>query len=179
MRELAPKNIGVVAIDLPAHGDNKEKLTIENCLRDVGKTVAKLRKYKKPICFYGASFGGFVTLNYLITSGFAADRVLLLVPAVDLLGIHEKRIGTVWGNVLVTKEYVESIKHFDIMGNAKKLPPLDIVYAEKDSCVDNNKIFELAKVTKCNLYEIKGADHLLDQGNELDQVMKIALKCFA
>ena len=178
MSELKAKNIGAVAIDMPAHCENKKSLTIDNCVEDISQTVNVLQKLGKPICFYGSSFGGFCTLAYLIRSNNKQDKIFLLAPAVDLLKIHEKRTGTEHNGILITQEYIDSIKRFDILANPNKLPPLDIVYAENDSAVDNNDILNLTEVANCNLHKVPNADHWFDGEGELDKVIEIALKVF-
>ena len=178
MAELSPNGVGVIAIDLPGHGDNKSTLSIDNCVRDIAHTVEFVRRFKKPVSLYGSSFGGFCALSYLENTKERFDRILLSVPAINLYECHEAHLGEANNGVTVTAEYLKTVAKYDIIGGARALPPLDIIYAENDSVIDNQKIFELAKHVKCNLYEIKGSDHWFDvggRGPKTDAMIKIAI----
>ncbi|MCL2228528.1 MAG: alpha/beta hydrolase [Firmicutes bacterium] len=180
MSELSAQNIGAVAIDLPEHGENKNKLTIDNCIKDIAEIENHLRQFNKPISFYGCSFGGYTTLAYLLNNKNIYKNIFLLVPLIDAYKKYLPRLGQVYGktNIVFTTEFVNSTKKFDVIKNAKNYKNLDIVYAEFDQTVDNNDILNFAKATKSNLYEIKGANHWFENEGELDQVMKIAIEVF-
>ena len=178
MKELAGNGIGAVAIDLPAHGENKNEFTIDNCVRDIQEIEGHLRKFNKPIGFYGSSFGAYTTMARLIGNQGSYDRVILLAPVIDAYPRYLKREGETYAKILISPDFVKSCKNYDVFANADKLPKLDIIYAELDTMVDNKEIFTLAEIADCNLYQIKNADHSFDGPGELDQIIDIALKVF-
>jgi len=178
MRELAKQNIGAVAIDLPGHGENKKKLTIDNCIKDICDVETSLRRYNKPISFYGSSFGGYVTMAFLLNSAKTFSEVLLIAPVVDAHKKYSKIENETQHGIFISPELIKSMARHDIISRASKLENLKIIYAEKDITVDNNEILALAKFTNSQLFEIKGAGHWFDGDGELEKLIKIALTIY-
>jgi len=178
MMELKEKNIGAVALDMPGHGENKKELTIHNCVDDISQAVKFLQTFNKPISFYGSSFGGYCTLAYLMQTTNTHDKIVLIAPAVDIYKNHGTLLNTEKNGILITQNYLDSIKKFNVQSNTDRLPQLDIIYAENDSEVNNNDIFNLEKIGKAKLYEIKNADHWFDKGDERDQLINHALSIY-
>ncbi|MCL2569635.1 MAG: alpha/beta hydrolase [Firmicutes bacterium] len=178
MNELQKRNIGAVAIDLPAHGENKKELTIENCIADIKATENYLRQFNKPISFYGSSFGAYTTLSYMMGDKNSYDKIFLLVPAIVAYEHFKSIQNKVHNNIFISPEFIKSIRRFDVMANAQNFEKMDILYAEHDITVSNDNILAFAKLNNSNLYEIKGADHYFDKDGELDQVIDVALKVY-
>ena len=65
--QLEETDTPVVCFDWPGHGDNKERLTIKNCvnaLRKVGDWICS--EFPEAVFYlYGSSFGGYMVLLYL------------------------------------------------------------------------------------------------------------------
>ena len=178
MRELAKQNIGVVAIDLPGHGENKTKLTIDNCIKDISDVETSLRRYNKPISLYGSSFGGYVVMAYLLHSTKSYDEVLLIAPVVDAHKMYSKIEKETQNGIFISPELIKSMARHNVIDNAKSLKDLKIIYAEKDITVENNEILTLADLVSAELFEIKGAGHWFDGRGELDKLIKIALTIY-
>lgn len=187
MTELRGRGVGAIAIDLAGHGENGRELTIENCVEDIAGAVEMLqgklneRGERRPIGLYGSSFGGFCVLCYLCNRREAdMGRVMLVAPAVCMAKNFEPYENKMKNGIFITPKLVESVRRYDVLGSARRLRGLDIVYGENDTAVDNGDIFELFKRAKwCNLYKIEGAEHWFAGKGELDQIVDIAMHAFA
>ena len=183
-KECLKNNIGLISMDLPGHGDNTHPLTVANCVRDIGLVVNFARAFGKPVCLYGSSFGGYILANYLIATGEQFDSVALIAPATQMhKNLLERKQVKEFQMPICEKEttlkFINDTQKNDIIKNAHKIKTkLDIIYAEKDTCVDNNDIFEFAKLVPSNLHCVKGAEHWFKGAGELEKFIEILMKIY-
>ena len=87
-RELVPRGFGVIAYDQPGHGSaeaSAEPLRIRNCL----DSLARVEQYllaEHPgaeVCYFGSSFGAYITGLYLATRKPAGHKAFLRCAAVN------------------------------------------------------------------------------------------------
>jgi len=184
--ELAKNNIGLLAFDLPSHGENKTQLRIETCLDAIRQAENYLRQFNKPICFFSSSFGAYLTLLYLIDNPNQYGEIILRSPAIDL---HKTMLTILrYCNVNLTDferdkkatvlekqvdyEFFLQSKQYNVFENAHKIKEtINIIYGTEDDVVDNNDIQKLGKVIPCNLYPIQGADHDFKRLGDLNQMV--------
>jgi len=178
MAELEKHRVGVVALDLPGHGENKSELTIDNCVQDINTVTQNLRKFNKPISFYGSSFGGYCVMAYLLEHQQDYSEVLLVAPLIDGYKKLKSIENQEYKNIFISPEFIDSLKRHDVASNASKLGHLKIIYAEHDITVDNNEILALAKSSGAELFEIKGAGHSFGNEGELEQVINVATQVY-
>lgn len=174
MPALKQNGYGMIAFDLPGHGENKEKLGIKNCLNCIKRVEDDLRaKYSGPICIRGSSFGGYLTLLYLINNNRQYSDILLLAPAIDFYKTFSKRCEN--DKRESTIEFLKEVKNYNVFAGANKIKEkLNIIYATKDEIVDNSEIFELAKIVESKTYPIEGAKHHFTQ-DEREKAVEIIL----
>jgi len=70
LKELPLRDIGAIALDLPAHGESPvqgEFLRLSNCIADIEATEARARELapEAEIVYFASSFGAYSTLLYL------------------------------------------------------------------------------------------------------------------
>lgn len=88
MRILPGKGFGVIAYDQPHHGSEQaaeEELTVENCLDSLACVEDYLaeRFPDKEICYFGSSFGAYITCIYLATRPHRGRKAFLRCAAVN------------------------------------------------------------------------------------------------
>lgn len=93
--ELLDDNIGVIAFDLPCHGEDKTSFStfgLNICLTYFEEVINYVKsKYHLPIYLFGCSYGGFVILNRLIRKNSDIKKTILMCPAVNFCDILEDR----------------------------------------------------------------------------------------
>jgi esterase/lipase len=177
--KLKPHNIGLVALDLTCHGESDapcECFRVENFLRDIGAVDAYIRKhYNGGVCFSASSFSGYLTLLYLNQSKYEYDRVVLIAPGVDMVKNFLKRVD----DQKRMPWFLGNLQENDVFENLDNIKnELNIVYATKDSEIDNDDIFKLASLKKCNLFPVEGADHWFRGDGEMEKLIEYQLRIF-
>ena len=116
-------HIGLVAYDLPCHGeDNNTYFTIDKCVDYLNEVINYVKNtYNKDIYLLGSSFGTFVILNRLLSKESDIKYVFFNSPATDLsesldrkLGLEEYFINNneynLQDKLVLTKEVYQDIK---------------------------------------------------------------------
>lgn len=84
---LNQNNIGVIAFDFPAHGEDKckyQELNATNSLEYLNIVYNYLyEKYNVPLCLMGSSYGGYIALCYIKYFAKKFNKVFLKYPAVN------------------------------------------------------------------------------------------------
>lgn len=95
IRILPGKGFGVIAYDQPHHGSEQaveEELTVENCLDSLAcvedyldERFQPVGKYQQTleICYFGSSFGAYITCIYLATRPHRGSKAFLRCAAVN------------------------------------------------------------------------------------------------
>ena len=95
MREMPGKGFGVFAYDQPHHGEEEaaaEELTVENCLDSLACVEDYLaeRFPGMEICYFGSSFGAYITCIYLATRPHRGCKAFLRCAAVNFPELAEE-----------------------------------------------------------------------------------------
>ena len=95
MREMPGKGFGVFAYDQPHHGEEEaaaEELTVENCLDSLVYVEDYLaeRFPGMEICYFGSSFGAYITCIYLATRPHRGCKAFLRCAAVNFPELAEE-----------------------------------------------------------------------------------------
>lgn len=89
------KGFAVLAFDWPCHGnDARKKLTITECLAylQIVTNYARNTLDAKDLYIYASSFGGYITLHYLLESGNPFRKIALRCPAIRMHDTLESAI---------------------------------------------------------------------------------------
>ena len=89
------KGFAVLAFDWPCHGnDARKKLTITECLAylQIVTNYARNTLDAKDLYIYASSFGGYITLRYLLESGNPFRKIALRCPAIRMHDTLESAI---------------------------------------------------------------------------------------
>ena len=91
---LPEVGVGTIALNLPGHGNHEREgdmLTVENCLSDIGAVERYVRDdyHDAEICYFGSSFGAYLTLLYISRGGFSGSSACLRCSAVRMADIFE------------------------------------------------------------------------------------------
>ena len=173
---LKKQGYGLVAFDLPGHGEHKSKgLTIRNCLDCICAVENDIRtKYHGPICMLGSSFGGYLTLLHLINNKRQYDKIFLRVPAIDFYRTCIAAYKSGWRETKL--DFLEEVWNNYVFDGAQTIKEkINIIYGTKDTVVHNDDIFRLKKVVNCKIYPIEGAGHRFND-DEKQKVTEIILK---
>lgn len=95
-RELLDHHIGMIAFDLPGHGDDDtdfSKFSLSLCMQYLKQVIQYVKQtYHVPIYLFGSSFGGFVILNQLMQQD-DVEKTILMCPAINFCEIMELKSG--------------------------------------------------------------------------------------
>ena len=198
MEKLDKHNIGVIALDLPAHGDSTEDgeyLTIDNCIADINSVEEYLNKNYKgvDIGFFASSFGAYLTLLKLNRGEKLYNKVVLRCPAISMAKIFEKTLliekmtleefkkqGHIQEGFArrfnVTYSMYEDLLENDVLNKYNSNNNILIIHGTKDEVApisDSIKLQEkFSKYIK--LDKIEGANHRFQEEGKLDKVIEIA-----
>lgn len=89
------KRIGVLAFDLPCHGEDvKKKLVLRDCLSYLDLVTAYCREqlHARKLYAYATSFGGFLVLKYIAESGNPYEKIALRCPAINMAQVLTRTI---------------------------------------------------------------------------------------
>ena len=194
---LKENNIGLIAFDLPTHGEckyNYKKLRINACLKRIKSVEKYLRGiFSGEIGFFASSFGAYLTMLYLEKYKGKYSDIILRAPALNMvkpLTNNLEKTTTIQdfkknkkATVVTKKEiyvsynfYVDLLKNNIFDKTAMITNTINIIYGTKDITIDNNDIFKLAKIIDCNLFPIENADHRFKNDEDLQKMIEITLK---
>ncbi|MDD6315811.1 MAG: alpha/beta fold hydrolase [Clostridia bacterium] len=178
---LEKLGLGAFAFDFPCHGASSapwQQLTVDACLADLRQVeaFARTRASEAEVCYFGSSFGAYITILHLCTDPGAGRRAFLRCAAVDMdhafdhqaetIGCQLRQLGyalydTGYGPQLrLSGAFFESLRGrsvFDL-----PLPPdarLEMIHGLSDDVVDPAAARAYAAAAGCRINLIPGADH--------------------
>lgn len=199
MKELPKKGIGTAAMDFPAHGESPadgDFLTVENCVRDLGDMEDFVRREcpGAEICYFGSSFGAYITLIYLMRNDRKGARAFLRSAAVNIsdyfaeLTDRERRAVNGEGYFMledevrpikITRELVESLKANDIRESFRPDGlSLLMIHGSADEDIDYSEARAFAEKYAVPLVTVEGGDHRLSIPGAPEKVLEEALDFF-
>ena len=173
------KGFAVIAFDWPCHGmDARKKLTVEECLTYLTLVTEYAREELKAkrIYNYSSSFGGYLTLRYLLEVGNPFEKIALRCPAVCMYQSMMSYISEDDRNKLkkgkeisvgfdrkmkVDSSFFGSLKNFDVM-NREYFDYADqmlIIHGTKDEMIPFEKVRTFAENNVIEFIPAEGANH--------------------
>ena len=150
---LNEHNIGIISFDFPTHGEDKTKyedFTIELGLQYINEVVNYINNNypNMPISFMGASFGGYMVLNYINKTKTKYHKIFLKYPAFNFYECIKRKLY-IEDSYFDTHDYFElpsgyriykksyfSAKENDIINNFNKYDNnIYIIHGDKDKTV--------------------------------------------
>lgn len=173
------KGFAVIAFDWPCHGmDARKKLTIEECLTYLTLVTEYAREEMKAkrIYNYSSSFGGYLTLRYLIEKGNPFTKIALRCPAVCMYQSMMSCLTEDDKNKLrkgkeisigferkmkVDKAFFEDLKSFDVMDHEyfDFADSMIIIHGTKDEMIPMEESRRFAENNVIEFIPVKGANH--------------------
>lgn len=199
MENLPEHGMAVTAFDFPAHGDspvNGDFLTVKNCttdLADVEKYVRELLP-EAEICYFGSSFGAYITLIYLMEHDAEGAKAFLRSAAVNMseyfMELTEKERDELDRHgyfvlddsvrpVKITAGFIEDLKAHDIMtGFERKDQKLLMIHGSEDEDISYDRAGAFAEKYDIDLVTVEGGDHRLSISGAPERVLSEALGFF-
>lgn len=196
MKELPKHGIGVIAFDFPGHGESPVDgnwLTVDNCIEDLRAVEDFIRKENPDaqICYFGSSFGAYITLHYLMKYHAKGARAFLRSAAVNMHEIFlelteaQREALDSCGYFIddygvrplkVTKALIDDLKRHDLferftVDDAK----LKMIHGTADDDIEYGRAKEFADKHGIELITVQGGDHMLSIPGAPERVLKEAL----
>ena len=173
------KGCAVIAFDWPCHGmDARKKLTIDECLTyltlvtEYAKEVMKAKR----VYNYSSSFGGYLTLRYLIEKGDPFTKIALRCPAVCMYQSMMSYLSEDDKNKLrkgkeisvgferkmkVDQSFFDSLKSFDVMKHEyfDFADSMLIIHGTKDEMIPIEESRRFAENNVIEFIPVEGANH--------------------
>lgn len=194
MADAVEKNTLVVSFDLPCHGEEKDGvLKLEECLQYVKSVIEGVKQEYDgvPLSIFATSFGAFLTLNYLKSSPYEFEHIILRSPAIfmdetlvnNILPLHHILLETMLEHkvnlshekgIFVGIDFLNDLKNNSLV-DCRLEEHIDIIQGDADDIVDfkKNEAFYKTNFRDYALYYIKGADHRFKKSGELDAIVEI------
>lgn len=173
------KGFAVIVFDWPCHGmDARKKLTIEECLTYLTLVTEYAREEMKAkrIYNYSSSFGGYLTLRYLIEKGNPFTKIALRCPAVCMYQSMMSCLTEDDKNKLrkgkeisigferkmkVDKAFFEDLKNFDVMDHEyfDFADSMIIIHGTKDEMIPMEESRRFAENNVIEFIPVEGANH--------------------
>lgn len=198
-KRVTQKGIGLIKFDWPGHGESEaagDQLTLDNCLSDIDSVVEYVKSVSPHarLIAFATSFGGYLALLYNYYNRDVFEKIILRSPAINMykalmngvltneaLSQLRQNGSTVYGferDLKITESFVEEVRGNDIseMYHGIALPNVSIIHGTDDDLVPfaDSRLF--ANEHRCQLHEVKGADHRYKKPGELDKVIEITMK---
>lgn len=194
------KDCAMVTFDLPGHGsDVKKGFHLDDCmtyLRLVSEHICQ--KYQtEEIYSYATSFGGYLTLKYILENGNPFKKIVLRCPAVNVYDVMtttimspadferlEKGKEVPVGfdrKVLIGMPLLEEMKENDI----RKIDFIDfaedilIIHGTEDEIVRFDVVKEFADNNIIEFVPVEGADHRFRNEHKMEIAIKTILDFYA
>jgi len=204
LKELPARGIGVMAFDLPAHGENDVdggSLLLANCLSDLADVESRARALAPgaEIVYFGSSFGAYITLVYLAKKKKGKYRAFLRAAAVSMprLSVSLMRAEQLTslsktGEIILkadeygyirdlklSQEFFDELKAHDVFDMWHEgLAELHMVHGEADETVPFGDAKKFADKFNVPLTAVPNGDHRLSIPGAPEQVLKLAAEFF-
>ena len=190
---LAEKNWNIMTFDWPGHGDSPagaDRLTVDNCLRDLDLIVGECRKNGLPLSCFATSFGGYLAMNYHYRNPDVFSSIMLRSPALRMdhviRTLLEPAVFEAWKGgdkldfgfdrpLVLGYSVYEDIKEHEIF--SKPIAghvSLEIIHGDQDELVPVEDSREYAAREGVKLTEVAGADHRYSHAGELEKILEAA-----
>lgn len=193
------KGAAMVTFNWPCHGDDvKKKLTLSDCFSYLSLVVehVKQRYQTEDLYCYATSFGGWVTLNYILKNGNPFRKIAMRCPALnmydaltDTIMTQDNREQLMKGKevpvgfdrkVPVSPAFLEEIREKDIL-QADFLDfaeDLLIIHGTTDEIIPYEVSYGFADNNLIEFVPVEGADHRFRDPKKMEVAMKAILEFF-
>lgn len=192
-------NYASLAFDWPCHGaDARKKLLLDECLAYLSLVVeyAQTQLGAKRVYAYANSFGGYLTLNYMVQNGNPFHKVALRAPAIhmyqtllDNMSADERSKVEKGKEVLlgferkmkIGKDFLDALQAADVMQHdyLDDADNLLILHGTADEMIDIGVSKTFAENNVVELIAVEGADHPFSQPKHMDVAIQKIIGFFA
>ncbi|MBR5316267.1 MAG: alpha/beta fold hydrolase [Lachnospiraceae bacterium] len=190
------KGCAMVTFDWPGHGDDVKKgFRLEDCMIYLRLVLEYICRQYQPddIYSYAISFGGYITLKYVMENGNPFKKIALRCPAVNVYDVmtttimssedHErlkkgKDVPVGFDRkVMVGTTLLEEMKENDI----QKLDFIDyaedilMIHGTEDEIVSFEVVQEFAENNIIEFIPVEGADHRFRNERKMETAIKSIL----
>ncbi len=190
------KTAALVTFDLPCHGgDVRKKLSLEDCVSYLDLVVRHTRETFRPEELYACatSFGGYLTLYYLLQKGNPFRRIALRCPAVNM---YEALTGSIMApgdlekisrgkdvavgfdrKVPVGPRFLEQIRQADIRTSdfLDFAEDILVLHGTADEIIPFAAVREFCDNQLLEFVPVDGADHRFRDPLKMDKAIKTIL----
>lgn len=193
------KGAAMVTFNWPCHGDDvKKKLTLSDCETYLTLVVehVKQRYQTEELYCYATSFGGWLTLHYILGKGNPFRKIALRCPALNMYDALTSTIMTEENReqlkkgkdvpvgfdrkVPVSPAFLEEVRENDIL----QLDFLDyaenllILHGTADEIIPYDVSYAFADNNLIEFVSVEGADHRFRDPKKMEIAMKAILEFF-
>ena len=197
MDKFPDVGLGIIAFDFPAHGESVvdgDFLSVDNCVRDLRDIERYTRKIcpKAEICYFGSSFGAYITLIYIMNDELRHVRAFLRSAAVNMseyfleLTDQEKSelekngyfvINDSFRNLKVTRELIEDLRRHNLMEYFEaEAVSLKMIHGSNDEDIAYARAAAFAEKYGIELVTVDGGDHRLSVPGAPQKVLNEAIE---
>lgn len=187
------KGFALIAFNLPAHGDDvKKKITLSDCVLyfDLVTKYAKETLNADELYSYATSFGGYLTLLYILEKGNPFSKVALRCPAVNMYDVlmnsivrHEEAEKLAKGKdaeigfdrkILINQSFLDDLKVADIASREffDYADDILIMHGTKDEIVPMDFVKDFAENNVIEFIPIENADHRFQDKKTMETATK-------
>ena len=194
------KGWAMITFDWPGHGDDvKKNFHLDECITYLQMVLnhVKQKYLTNDIYSYGTSFGGYITLKYIIEHGNPFKKIVLRCPAVNIYDVMTKTIMSsndherlkkgkdipvgfdrkvMVGTALLEEMKKEDIQKLDFIDYAEDIL---IIHGTEDEIVRFEVVQEFAENNVIEFVPVEGADHRFRNERKMDIAIKTILDFFA
>lgn len=194
LEHLASMGIGGIAFDFPCHGESTAEftaLTVDNCLSDLRmvELYAKSLAKDAEICYFGSSFGAYITLCHICSREHEGREAFLRCAAVDMdhafddswdvienqltelgYGIYDPGFGD---GLKLSREFFESLRGRSVFD--MELPDdfsVRMIHGLDDDVVAPEAAKEYASKVGCPIYLIPGTGHQINNEEGIETLLR-------
>lgn len=200
MKELIKHDMGVIALDLPAHGDSPvdgDFLRLENCIKDLKDIESFARKNcpNAEICYFGSSFGAYIIMQYLMKYQIKGVRVFMRSAAVDMHEVmldftaDQQEVLKADGYIMleydnvpslkITQDFVDDLESHNLFNEfTVKDVAFKMIHGSEDEDVDYSYAKAFSEKYNIDLITIAGGDHRLSIPGAPEKVLEETINFF-
>lgn len=188
------KDVAVVCFDWPCHGeDARKKLSLDDCdayLR-ILISYAKETLGAEEVFLYATSFGGYLSLKYIMDHGNPWEKVALRCPAVHMSEVLEQRIMNEENRALlaegrdalvgfdrkikVSPQFLHELQDADITGTSylNYADKILILHGTKDEIVSFDAVKQFADKNRIRFVPVENADHRFIDPEKMEEAIQL------
>lgn len=200
LEHLPEAGIGVFAFDFPAHGESPvdgEHLTVSDCLQSLFAAETELQAAvpEAEICYFGSSFGAYITLLYLSSGKGKGRKAFLRSAAVEMplllrqmtVSKHDILEKQGWFTfdcdyvrpLKLTQTFFDELERCDVFETYQKnMAELMMVHGSRDETASPQAARRFAEKAGAELVMLSGGDHRLSLEGMPETVLELARTFF-